>query len=109
MDRTKTKNVYNVKPSLKFVCAKVSLFKRARGLLIALMIEAVSTSETSVNFYQTTRRDNPEDSHLHACSSENLKSHYLTFVLKLEINKGKRETDNFKMFVKRPKRVLITI
>jgi hypothetical protein len=26
--------------------------------------EAVSTSETSVNFYQTTRRNNPEDSHL---------------------------------------------
>jgi hypothetical protein len=32
--------------------------------LIALMMEAVSTSETSVNFYQTTRRNNPEDSHL---------------------------------------------
>jgi hypothetical protein len=29
-----------------------------------LMIEAVRTSETSVNFYQTTRRYNPEDSHL---------------------------------------------
>jgi hypothetical protein len=25
----------------------------ARGLLIALMMEAASTSETSVNFYQT--------------------------------------------------------
>jgi hypothetical protein len=33
----------------------------ARGLLIALMMEAASTSETSVNFYQTTRRNNPED------------------------------------------------
>jgi hypothetical protein len=32
--------------------------------LIALMIEAVSTSETSVNFYQTTRRNIPEDSNL---------------------------------------------
>jgi hypothetical protein len=31
---------------------------------IALMMEAASTSETSVNFYQTTRRYNPEDSHL---------------------------------------------
>jgi hypothetical protein len=30
-----------------------------------LMMEAVSTSETSVNFYQTTRRNAPEDSHLH--------------------------------------------
>jgi hypothetical protein len=31
---------------------------------IALMMEAVSTSETSVNFYQITQRNNPEDSHL---------------------------------------------
>jgi hypothetical protein len=36
----------------------------ARGLLIALMMEAASNSETSVNFYQTTRHNNPEDSHL---------------------------------------------
>jgi hypothetical protein len=28
------------------------------------MEEAASTSETSVNFYQTTWRNNPEDSHL---------------------------------------------
>jgi hypothetical protein len=28
------------------------------------MMEAASTSETSVNFYQTTWRNNPEDSHL---------------------------------------------
>jgi hypothetical protein len=28
------------------------------------MMEAVSTSDTSVNFYQTTRRNIPEDSHL---------------------------------------------
>jgi hypothetical protein len=33
--------------------------------LIALMMEAASTSETSVNFYQTARRNIPEDSHLH--------------------------------------------
>jgi hypothetical protein len=32
--------------------------------LIALMLEATRTSETLVNFYQTTRRYNPEDSHL---------------------------------------------
>jgi hypothetical protein len=32
--------------------------------LIALMMEAAMTSETLVNFYQTTRRYNPEDSHL---------------------------------------------
>jgi hypothetical protein len=35
----------------------------ARGLLIALMMEAARTSETLLNFYQTTRRYNPEDSH----------------------------------------------
>jgi hypothetical protein len=29
------------------------------------MMEAASTSETWVNFYLTTRRNNPEDSHLH--------------------------------------------
>jgi hypothetical protein len=39
------------------------------------MMEAASTSETSVNFYETTRRNNPEDSHLHTRCCENLKSH----------------------------------
>jgi hypothetical protein len=32
---------------------------------IALMIETVSTSETSVNIYQTARLNISEDSHLH--------------------------------------------
>jgi hypothetical protein len=31
-----------------------------RTILIALMMEEVSTSETSVNFYETTRRNIPE-------------------------------------------------
>jgi hypothetical protein len=31
---------------------------------IALKMEAAITSETSVNFHQTTRRNNPEDGHL---------------------------------------------
>jgi hypothetical protein len=43
--------------------------------LIALTMEAASTSEASVNFYQTTRRNNPEDNHLHTRRRENLKSH----------------------------------
>jgi hypothetical protein len=34
------------------------------GSFIVLMIDAVSTSETSVNFYETTRPNIPEDSHL---------------------------------------------
>jgi hypothetical protein len=43
---------------------------------IALLAEAAITSETSVNFYQTTRRNIPEDSHLHTRGLENLKSHH---------------------------------
>jgi hypothetical protein len=42
---------------------------------IALMMEAVSIFETSVNFYQITRRNIPEDSNLHTRRRENLKSH----------------------------------
>jgi hypothetical protein len=34
------------------------------GLLIALMMEAATTSETLVQLYQTTRCYNPGDSHL---------------------------------------------
>jgi hypothetical protein len=37
-------------------------------------MEAVSTSETSVNFYETTRCNIPEDSHIHTHCRENLKS-----------------------------------
>jgi hypothetical protein len=43
------------------------------------MMEAASTSETSVNFFQATRRNNPEDSHLHTRRRENLKSYKLLF------------------------------
>jgi hypothetical protein len=35
-----------------------------RSTITTLMMETVSTSETSVNFYQTARRNIPEDSHL---------------------------------------------
>jgi hypothetical protein len=41
-------------------CSLIEVYRRQ-----ALMMEAASTSETSVNFYQTTRHNNPEDSHLH--------------------------------------------
>jgi hypothetical protein len=40
---------------------------------IALMMEAASASETSVNFDQTAWRYNPEDSHLHTPHRESLK------------------------------------
>jgi hypothetical protein len=42
---------------------------------IAVMMEAVCTSETSVNFHHSTRCNNPEDSHLHTRRRENVKSH----------------------------------
>jgi hypothetical protein len=37
--------------------------------MITLMMEAASTYETSINFYQTTRRNNPEDSHIQSRNS----------------------------------------
>jgi hypothetical protein len=38
-------------------------------------MEAANTTETSVNFYQTTRRNIPEDSHLLTRRCDNPKSH----------------------------------
>jgi hypothetical protein len=40
----------------------------------APIMEAANTSETSVNFYQISRRYDPEDSHLKTRRRENLKS-----------------------------------
>jgi hypothetical protein len=45
------------------------------------MMEAISTSESSVSFYQTTRRNIPEDSHLHTRRHENLKCHLYDYVV----------------------------
>jgi hypothetical protein len=42
---------------------------------IVLAMGTARTSETSANFYQTTWRNNPEDSHLHSPHRENLKYH----------------------------------
>jgi hypothetical protein len=39
------------------------------------MLETASTLETSVNFYQTTQRIIPKDSHLRTWHHENLRSH----------------------------------
>jgi hypothetical protein len=63
------------------------------------MMVAASTSETSVNFYQTTRHNIPEDSHLRTCRRENLKFYYFlkltnfilfTAVLPLHIDRVSR-------------------
>jgi hypothetical protein len=44
--------------------------------LIALTMQAVSTSEKSVIFHQTRRRNNPEDSHCHTRRCERLISQW---------------------------------
>jgi hypothetical protein len=50
----------------------VSIIKAIRAVIV-LMMEAACTSETQVNLYQSTRRNNPEDSHQHIRRRENLK------------------------------------
>jgi hypothetical protein len=46
------------------------------------MTEAARISETLVNFYQTTRRYNPEDSHLRNHRRENLNSYEIEVIPK---------------------------
>jgi hypothetical protein len=62
-------SVTGIKPTSEVLAASII---RA---LIALMMEAASPFETSINLYQTTRRNNPEDSNRHTRRRENLKSH----------------------------------
>jgi glycyl-tRNA synthetase alpha subunit len=67
-------------------CSLVEVYRSFIGACClhhqALMMEAVSTSETSVNFYQTTRGNIPEDSHLHTHRHQNLKSHQVRLKLR---------------------------
>jgi hypothetical protein len=57
-------NVATVILISRFLCLHTVLLLAAE-ITIALMMAAVSTSETSVNFYQITRRNIPEDIHIH--------------------------------------------
>jgi hypothetical protein len=61
-------------------CRLVEVYQRFRGTC-CLHYQgdetSARTSETLVNFYQTTRRYNPEDSHLHTHSRENLESYLI--------------------------------
>jgi hypothetical protein len=57
-------------------CSLVEVYDVSEVLaasIIALTMKTASTSETSVNFYQTRRRNNPEDNNLHTRCRENLK------------------------------------
>jgi hypothetical protein len=49
--------------------------ERSASIVRTLMMEVVRSSETSVNIYPTTRRNIPEDGHLHTLCSENLESY----------------------------------
>jgi hypothetical protein len=51
------------------------MLRRVVSSVIALMMEAVRTSETSVYFSETTRRLFPESWHLHTRRRKNLLSH----------------------------------
>jgi hypothetical protein len=42
---------------------------------MAVIMESASIYETSANFYQTTRSNAPENSHLHTRHRQNLKAH----------------------------------
>jgi hypothetical protein len=47
-------------------------------VFITLTKEAVSSSEISVNIYQITHSNIPEESHIHTCHHENLKSNLIS-------------------------------
>jgi hypothetical protein len=62
-----------------FYISSTSNTEEKSNYTFTLIMKAAGTSKTSLNFYQTKRRNNPEDSHPHT-RRENLKSH-LTLAL----------------------------
>jgi hypothetical protein len=80
-------------------CSLVEIDRR-----YCLMMEAVSTSETSVSFYLTTRRNIQEDNHLHTRHHENLQSHCS------QINtKTIKEDPNFSFLLPQEQARLLTV
>jgi hypothetical protein len=62
--------------SIGLACSYSTTCSSGRSLLlISLMMAAVSTSEISVNFYETTWCNISEGCHLHTHCCKNLKSH----------------------------------
>jgi hypothetical protein len=55
-------------------CSLVKVHQRFRGVAVSTiaLIQATSTSETFVNFYQTTRRNIPENSYVPIYRREDL-------------------------------------
>jgi hypothetical protein len=77
---------HNLKMTVFRIVAPCSLVEVHRRFRSACCLyhqgdDAANTFETSVNFYQATRRNNPEDSNLHTRRRENLKSHMEEMVL----------------------------
>jgi hypothetical protein len=56
-------------------CRRSTFQKCLLPLSSGLMMDTVSTSETSVFFYETTRRYIAAGCHVRTCHRENLKSH----------------------------------
>jgi hypothetical protein len=67
----RTQSLLTLRIISAWVCKYIHTWTQAFN---ALMIKAAHTSETSVNVCQTTRCNNPQDSHLHTRRHDNLKS-----------------------------------
>lgn len=67
----------------------------ACGLLNDLKIKAGTTSETSVNFYQTARHDILDDSHLHCQKLQNVRNCTLSVIRIQDCRTRSRESTDF--------------
>jgi hypothetical protein len=71
---------FYLKTGIKLRSKNILYFVPPSSGLTALM-EAASTYETSVNFYETTQCNSPEDSHLHTHHCENHKSQCMHLIV----------------------------